>query len=760
VLIKTIVKRDGTEEEFEAAKLNKWGKWAAKTLKRVDWSSVVMEAVAQCNEVCSSVDLQKKLIQVCIDKDQWEYNRMAGKLLSVVLKKEIFEDGIYPSVKQVQDKLSELGLMAKLNYTEEEYHELDKYIDHTKDHKAAYYEIDQFRNKYALRDSVSKQLYETQQFTYMRMAMALAEARWQGEEKVQKAKDFYDGFSNKKINAPTPNFMNLGTLLNGYASCCIYLADDNAKSLAIGDHIAYIMTCMSAGMGGAILTRSEGDPVRNGALEHSGRLPYYRSLVGAINANKQAGRGGACTTYYNCYDPEVEVIQKLKNQRSPESKKIRGLDYAFSFNKYFARKVARNEDIALFNKYNEPELFDALYSEDSELFEKLYEEYVNNPVKVKKYINARDLILGVFREGFETGRHYEFNIEEANRHNPFKDSVYTSNLCLEYISPTKAYIDMMDLYSTEDHGRGEIGLCSLGAINVANIEDDEDYAKVTRLTLEMIDICIDKNDWALPHLGVTAKARRNAGVGIVGLAYLMAKKGLKYSSQEGKDFIHELAETHAWHLYNASLEMGKEYGNADWMHKTKWPEGWLPLDTYNRNVDSVITVDNKRDWESLRKKIIDNKGVRFSIAVNFMPSETSSKASGTTNALYPIRSLTLIKSDDGSLTYWAAPEGEKYADQYEIAWDVSNKDMTDVYAIIQKWGDQAISADYYRRVGIDKISSEELIQDWLYRVKMGVKTKYYDNSFTSKQLKQEDVLTEEAEWDQDAGQCEGGVCTL
>jgi ribonucleoside-diphosphate reductase alpha chain len=757
-LIKVVIKRDGVEEEFDAAKLNKWGEWAAKTLKTVDWSSVVMEAVSQCTEVCSSVDLQKKLIQVCIDRDSWEYNRMAGKLLSVVLKKEIFEDGIYPSVKDLHDQLYSMGLMAKLNYTDDEYHELDKYIDHKKDYKSAYFEIDQFKNKYALRESVSKQLYETQQFTYMRMAMALAEARFEGEEKVQCAKDFYDGFSDKKLNAPTPNFMNLGTLLNGYASCCIYLAGDDAKSLAIGDHIAYMMTCMSAGIGGAVVTRSEGDPVRNGALQHSGIRPYYRSLVGAINANKQAGRGGACTTYYNVYNPEVKTIQKLKNQRSPDSKKIRGLDYAMSYNKHFAKKVARNEDIALFNVYNEPELFKALYSDDSELFEKLYNEYVDNPLKVKEFVNARDILVGSLTEAFETGRHYHFDIEEANRHNPFKDPVHTSNLCLEFISPTQAYLDMMDLYSTEDHGRGEIGLCSLAAINVANLKDDADHAKHAMLALLMIDICIDKNDWVLPHLGVTAKARRNAGVGWVGLAHLMAKKGLKYSSQEGRDFIHELAESHAWHLYNASLELGKRFGNAPWMHKTKWPDGWLPLDTYNKNVDSVVTVENKRDWEGLRKRIIENGGVRFSIAVNFMPSETSSKASGTTNGVYPIRELTLYKTDDGSLTYWAAPDGEKLANDYEIAWDIPVKRMIDVYAIIQKWCDQSISADFFKKVSAEKISSDEIIEEFLYMVKMGMKTRYYYNSHTSKKLKQEDDVV--SDFDQSAGECEGGVCTL
>lgn len=756
-MIEVIIKRDGSKEDFEAAKLNKWGEWAAKTLKRVDWSSVVMDAVSLCSRECKSEMLQENLIRCCLDRDSWEYNRMAGKLLSVVIKKQVFGNKGYPHLQSIHKELQQIGLMADLDYTDDEYTELNNYLDNTKDQKSAYFEITQIRDKYALRDAISGRIFETQQYTYMRMAMALATSRFTGSKKVEVAKKFYDGFSNKKINAPTPNYVNLGTLLNGYASCAIYTTEDDAKSLAIGDHIAYTMTCMSAGIGGMVKTRAEGDSVRNGALAHSGKLPYYRALVGAINANKQAGRGGACTTYYNAFDPEVETVMRLKNQRSPDSKKIRGLDYAFCQNKVFARLVATDGDIALFSCKQEPELFESMYAKDQTIFEKLYAEYISDNTKDKQFVKARDLLVRAHIEGFETGRHYLFQIDEANIHNPFKESVFSSNLCLEYISPTKGYTDMKDLYSTEDHGRGEIGLCSLAAINVANIVDDEDYKENAYLALLMIDICIHKNEWSLPHLGVTALSRLNAGVGMVGLAYHMAKNGVKYSSQEGRDFVHELAETHAWHLYNASLQLGKEYGNAPWMHKTLWPDGWLPLDTYNKNVDSVVTVENKRDWESLREAILDNKGLRFSIAINFMPAETSSKASGSTNSVYPIRELTLKKTDDSSSTYWAAPEGERLKDKYEMAWDIPVQRMIDIYSIIQKWCDQSISADLYKRVGLDKIKSDEIITDYLYMVKMGMKTRYYYNSMTSKKLKADES---EVVVDDDAGECTGGVCSI
>ena len=92
------------------------------------------------------------------------------------------------------------------------------------------------------------------------------------------------------------------------------------------------------------------------------------------------------------------------------------------------------------------------------------------------------------------------------------------------------------------------------------------------------------------------------------------------------------------------------------MHKTKWPEGWLPLDTYNRNVDKIVDVANQYDWEALRQEIIANGGLRNSALVAHMPTETSANSSGTTNGLYPIRELTMIKTDNQRVNYWAAPK--------------------------------------------------------------------------------------------------------
>lgn len=748
-MIKTVVKRNGEKEAFSAEKLNAWGEWAAKKIsKDLDWSEVVLHVVATLPQEVSSKDIQQAAIDFCLSKRDWEHNLMAGRLYSPTLVKEI-HGGSYPSVQQLHNQMQQDGLMVKLDYSDEEYSQVEKFIDHSLNLKAAHYSLHQNRFKYALRNKVTGKEYETQQFVYMRMAMALAEDEPK-ETRMQDVEKFYEHFSKKRINAPTPYLVNLGTNLDGYASCCVYTTGDSWPSLLAGDVIAYSMTCMSAGIGSHIKTRSLGDPVRSGLIQHQGKIPYYRALVGAINANLQNGRGGAATQHYTAFDPEVQVIQKLKNPMTPTSKQVRGIDYSFGSNKFFARKAATNEDIALFSYQEQPDLYEAMYSKDPDLFEKLYNEYLNSPAK-KTFVNAREIVQGALTEAFETGRHYLHQTDQLNKHTPFKDVIYSGNLCQEVTLPTKGFNSVEELYKPYTEGAGEIALCNIAGIIPTNIESDDQYAEVAYYALKMIDKGIHKSSYVFKNLEDTAKARMNAGVGVVGLAHYMAKNKKKYSTQDGKNFIHELFETHAWHLYNASLKLGKEKGNAAWMNKTLWPEGWLPIDTYEKKVDELVTVENKRDWESLRKSIIQNGGIRNSVCVAHMPAESSSISSETTNGPYPIRDFDLVKTSDTMAVSYVVPDSTKLKGHYEIAWDIPSSDMVKCYAIMQKWTDQAISADLWKKLqGDEKVSSSEMLKTYFDIVKYGVKTRYYQNSLTAKGV---DLNSSEQG-------CASGSCTL
>ena len=732
-MVKSVIKRDGSVEEFSPAKINGWGEWAAMNLgPNVDWGTVVMNTVTGLPEQVTTDLLQRELIKNCLYEDSWLYNRMAGRLYVSLLYKQAF-GGDIPSVKELHSSLVDLGFMEDLGYSDAEYALVEELIDHSRDYSYAHYQLHTHATKYAIRDRSSDLLFETSQFMYMRMAMALAVDQ-PHDRRMSDVKKFYEFLSTNKLNAPTPNHVNLGTPLRGYASCVLYTTDDSARSIGTGNHIAYTMTYMSAGIGSHMGVRSLNDPVRGGVVRHQGKLPYFRAVVGEVRSSLQNGRGGACTSYFSGFDPEVDVLLRLKNPMSTEDRKIRGMDYSWGYNRFFARKVARNEDVFLFNAFTAPDLYAALYSGDEDLFADLYSKYESDPSFVKMFVNARNLFITADNEWNETGRIYEHNIDEMNVHTPFKDTIYSSNLCQEVALPTSPYKDVKDLYATTDISTEgyspEVATCNLAGIVVSNIDSEEEYEEVAYYALLMIDKCIHLAHYELPHVGVTSKARLNAGVGILGLAHLMAKSGHKFTDRFGKKFIHEVGERHYYYLLKASLRLGRELGNAPWISKTKWPEGWLPTDTYNRHVDEIGDFDLLYDWESLRGEIIVNGGIRNSVLVAHMPTETSANASGTTNGVYPVRELTMIKTDNERVNYWAAPDGELF--EYQSAWDIPTSDMIELYALLQKWTDQGISADFYREViGDASIDSSEMIRDFLYRVKMGLKGKYYMNQRTS-----------------------------
>lgn len=790
-MIKNIIKRDGRTEPYIPSKLNGWGRWAAANLgNKVDWSSIVLQAVSSMPETVSTVELQERLIQNCLDKDTWSYYLMAGRLYASHLHKIIHGSSI-PTVKELHARMIQDGVMVPMDYSDEEYERIESFINHEADYDTPHFSLHYIRRKYSLQNRVTHKEYETQQFVYIRMAMALSEFEPK-ETRLDLVHRFYKQFSAKHISAPTPNYVNLGTKLRGFASCCLYVTDDNEPSLAIGDHIAYRMTAASAGIGSHLITRSKGDPVRGGLIQHQGKLPYLASMGKAVHANMQSGRGGACTTYYSGFDPEAEVIAYLRNPRSTEDRRNRDLHYALVTNKLFAEKAAKNEDAFSFNVYTAPKLTKLFFSENIEEFKAEYQRLEQDPNFTKEYFKPRDLILTSLNEALETGVAYLANIDEINRHTPFKEPIHSSNLCLEICEPNRPYQSMRDLYSdtevgyitvelsdgtqktfsfsealsratpgstlpqtifagelkagdtiltddgsigvtkiVDEYAEPEIALCSLGAIAYDSIDenDDETYQEVMYLTLKMIDYCINNSHYVLPHVAVTAKARMNAGIGLMGVATHMARKGLRYDTPEGREELHRIAERHMYHAIRASLRISKERGVASWMHKTKWPEGWLPIDTYNRNVDELGDFKYEYDWEALRSEIIANGGIGHSCLVAYMPGESSSKAVGKPNSIYPVRDVTLNKTDGSVTIRWAAPNSDDQSYFYQSAWDITETDMIKAYAVFQKFTDQAISADLWRRIkDDDKVSSRELLTHYFTMVKYGMKTRYYYNS--------------------------------
>ena len=814
-MIETVIQLDGTPEKFNGAKLNRWIQASIpQAISEQQWSEIALETVMDLPNKVHVLDLQRKLIDTLLKREQWSYYLKAGHLYAILTRQELFGSKVVPSIKSVHEKLVEMRLMDDLGYNDFEYEVLEHAIDHTLDLLMPHYSLEQLRHKYSVSNSGTGEQYETPQLTYMRVAMAVFsklrpvtvedsigyEADYSKRNRIQHVIGLYRQMSSKVLSQPTPNYNNFGTHHKGYASCCVIASGDNRWSLAAADHATYMMTTQSAGIGLNIMTRSVGDPVQGGRFLHRGKLPYLATYGKNIRANLQGGRGGAGTAYFNMYDSEAGVISGLRDTRAIDTKRNRDAHYAYLTNKFFAMKVAKGEKVFTWNIHSAPDLHKAFYSEDIKLFAKLYEKYENDPLFPKEYVDARELQLRALYQGLGTGTIYATSIDEMNRNTPFIDPIRSSNLCLEIAEPTEPYpytrdamknlysndlIGVVDFQAVNQNGETnryrmkatdvlrpqghrkisaqdievgmvfdyytetltvekinhiqrepEIALCSLAAINVTEELTEEQYAEAMYYALKTIDYAILENDYILPHVGVTAKRRMNAGVGIMGLGTHMARRKLAYNSKEGLKEIHRVAERHMYHAIYASIRISKERGLAPWIDRTKWPEGWTPMQTYNRAVDTLADFDYQYDWDKVSDDIKANGGLAHSCVVTLMPGESSSKALAALNSIYGMRDLVLIKNDADNTIRWAVPYGDDTENyMYQSMYDLTLKEQNHVYAVFQKFVDQSISADWFidftKKEGDDSdftVSSSMLIEAELDRIKYGVKTRYYVNT--------------------------------
>lgn len=312
----------------------------------------------------------------------------------------------------------------------------------------------------------------------------------------------------------------------------------------------------------------------------------------------------------------------------------------------------------------------------------------------------------------------------------------------EIALPTTPYSNVFELQDM--NSKGEIGLCSLAAIVVSRIKSDEEYEKLAYITAKTIDNTIEAMIYPYKQLEMTAKARRSIGVGMTDLATLLAKEGLNYSSVEGRTRVHEIAERHSYYLHKASVQLAKERGACEWFSKTKYADGWLPVDTYSKAVDEHHEASLKYDWEGLREDML-KYGMRFSVLEAIAPNESSSVLTNTSNSIYPVRSKDIYKSSTKGMVYFYAEDWDNLS--YEKAYDIHDLDLVKFYAIIQKFTGQSISSDFYTRLnGEDtKLSVKDMLKRVLLAVKLGMKTMYYENFMTSSE---EEVVLQDAD-------CEG-----
>tara|TARA_B110000902_G_C14233477_1_gene559757 strand:- start:11 stop:1663 length:1653 start_codon:yes stop_codon:yes gene_type:complete len=527
------------------------------------------------------------------------------------------------------------------------------------------------------------------------------------------------------------------TTTRQFSSCVLIESGDSLDSINATATAVVKYISKKAGIGiGAGSIRADGSRVGDGSIVHTGLIPFLKYFQAAVKSCSQGGvRGGAATVYLPLWHYEFEDLVVLKNNKGTEENRVRHMDYCFQLNKLMYERLLTGQDITFFDPNDVPGLYESFF-DDQEKFKELYEKFEKMRSIRKKTVSALDVFQSLLTERKDTGRIYVMNVDHANEHGAFEPKlapIRMSNLCCEIDLPTSPL--------SSDQEDGEISLCTLSAINWGLINDPSEFEKYCDLSVRGLDELLTYQDYPVLAAKKGTMNRRPLGIGIINLAYFLAKRGLKYD--EGAfAAVDEYAEAWSYYLIKASANLAEEKGKIPLNNETKYASGVLPIDTYKSAIDNLIEHNERMPWEELRTQL-KSTGIRNSTLMALMPAETSAQISNSTNGIEPPRALVSYKQSKDGVLAQVVPGYHHLKNKYDLLWDQKGPDgYLKICAILQKYIDQGISVNTsYNPEQFDdnKIPMSAMVGDLVTAYKYGLKQLYYFNTYDGSGEMKEDL---------------------
>ncbi|QBO63746.1 ribonucleoside-diphosphate reductase 1 subunit alpha [Escherichia phage vB_EcoM_G10400] len=725
-----VIKSSGVSQSFDPQKIIKVLSWASEGTS-VDPYELYENIKSYLRDGMTTDDIQTIVIKAAansISVEEPDYQYVAARCLMFALRKHVY--GQYEP-RSFIDHISYCVNAGKYDpellskYSAEEITFLESKIKHERDMEFTYSGAMQLKEKYLVKDKTTGQIYETPQFAFMTIGMALHQ-----DEPVDRLKHvirFYEAVSTRQISLPTPIMAGCRTPTRQFSSCVVIEAGDSLKSInkASASIVEYISKRAGIGINVGMI-RAEGSKIGMGEVRHTGVIPFWKHFQTAVKSCSQGGiRGGAATAYYPIWHLEVENLLVLKNNKGVEENRIRHMDYGVQLNDLMMERFGKNDYITLFSPHEMGGELYYSYFKDQDRFRELYEAAEKDPNIRKKRIKARELFELLMTERSGTARIYVQFIDNTNNYTPFireKAPIRQSNLCCEIAIPTN------DVNSPD----AEIGLCTLSAFVLDNFDwqDQDKINELAEVQVRALDNLLDYQGYPVPE-AEKAKKRRNLGVGVTNYAAWLASNFASY--EDANDLTHELFERLQYGLIKASIKLAKEKGPCEYYSDTRWSRGELPIDWYNKKIDQIAAPKYVCDWSSLREDL-KLFGIRNSTLSALMPCESSSQVSNSTNGIEPPRGPVSVKeSKEGSFNQ-VVPNIEHNIDLYDYTWKLAkkgNKPYLTQVAIMLKWVCQSASANTYYDPQIfpkGKVPMSIMIDDMLYGWYYGIKNFYYHNT--------------------------------
>lgn len=642
---------------------------------------------------------------------------------------EIGIDGFYNKLKYMTSE----GLYGEYilqNYTEEEINEAATFIKEERNKLLNYSGLDLLLKRYVIKNYAGKAIERVQEM-YLGIALHLAMPE-QKEDRLMWVHRIYDMLSKLEVTMATPTLSNARKPNHQLSSCFIDTVPDSLDGIYRSlDNFSQVSK-FGGGMGmyfGKV--RATGGNIRGFKGVAGGVIRWMRLVNDTAVAVDQLGmRQGAVAVYLDVWHKDLPEFLQLRTNNGDDRMKAHDIFPAVCYPDLFWKMADENLDQ---NWYlfcpNEIMRIKGYCLEDcyGEEWERKYLDCVNDQRLTRRVISIKDIIRLVLRSAVETGTPFTFNRDTVNRANPnhHKGMIYCSNLCTEIAQNMASIETVSKTIETKDGETivvtttkpGEFVVCNLASLSLGRLplEDEEQMREKVSTIVRALDNVISLNFYPVPYAEITNQKYRSIGLGISGYHHALAKRRIKWESEEHLQFMDKVFETINRSAILASSNLAKEKGSYQYFEGSDWQTG-LYFDKRGYDND---------EWKEVRKTVA-LQGMRNAYLLAVAPTSSTSIIAGTTAGLDPIMKRFFLEEKKGSMLPRVAPElsDETYW-MYKSAYLINQKWSIKASGVRQRHIDQAQSMNLYIT---NDFTMRQVLDLYLLAWKSGVKTIYYVRS--------------------------------
>jgi ribonucleoside-diphosphate reductase alpha chain len=727
-------KRNGSFEPVDVNKIVRAISRCTIGLPNVDVLRIATKTISGLYDGATTKELDKLSIQTAASLifEEPEYSRLGARLLNQYIEKEVRNQEIHSFSQSIAFGVKE-GLIGDrvANFVIENSRKLNDAIDPERNTLFEFFGLRTLYDRYLLKNPTTRDVIESPQFFWMRVACGLSET-------PHEAIELYRLFSSLEYVPSTPTLFNSGTKHEQLSSCFLLDSpEDNLESIYKKYSDVAMLSKFSGGIGIAYhRVRSQGSLIRGTNGHSNGIVPWLKTLDSSVAAVNQGGkRKGAACVYLETWHADIEDFLELRDNTGDDARRTHNLNIANWISDLFMRRVEADEMWSLFDPKIVPH-FPDLYGEE---FEVAYLKAEEEGLFVKQ-VKARDLYAKMMRTMAQTGNGWMTFKDASNRKSNQtalpQNVVHLSNLCTEIIEVTS---------------KDETAVCNLGSINIGRYVKDGavDFEKLhrnVRLAVRQLDRVIDLNYYAIPSTSASNSRWRNIGLGLMGLQDVFFALRLPFDSEEARKLSAKIQEEIYYAALDASCELALQKGAHPAFPETRAAQGQLQFDLWG-----VVPEDTAR-WDALKEKI-KQTGLRNSLLIAIAPTATIASIAGCYECIEPqvsnlfkretlsgdfvqvnrylvqelknagmwndeIRSK--LKLAEGSVqSIEEFPEDLKLI--FRTAWEIPMRSLIDMMADRGAFIDQSASLNLFMESpNIGKLSSM-----YMYAWQKGLKTTYY-----------------------------------